>query len=151
MNSTFNQIVVGFILMSMNESTKTGTLRVDFTSKTGKKSSSILHDVYISGLARHRVTKGQILMHHLYESKNNSESYTDNPFTLLRTVNKEGKLIFILKCVEEKGSKDKETILPNGQIHKGKLFFFHKKSEYKRYLDVYENTKKRVEEKYQTA
>lgn len=115
------------------------TIKAAFKNDDKIIQEGVLEDVYVTPLLQYQINKGKIILNKEYCSLNNSPDYKLNPLKLLRTADANGKLMFVLKCVNEKNLEFREVTLPLGQVGLESYFTYWPKTMYKRYIDNYDS------------
>lgn len=132
----YDTMNVGFRLKSVNYENKTCVLQV----YSGRK-SRVLDDVYISGLLASKMINEKSASYYAvgkkYSSDNNEFFRKKNPFQLIKYLNKEGALKYLLTVVEDAG---RETIYKGTDILGNKMYVtrfkdWKKKQYYRRFVD----------------
>lgn len=147
MKAIFNFMLVSLTVLEISDDKY--SCKVKATLDLGDNNSeTVLEDVYITGLAKYRFKHSdKFVVGKTYTASNNSDNYLNCPIKLIRTCDtKTGKLMFVLKVVNEGISKVNDYYTPNGQLVKSRQFSTIPQSKWFRYSDYYAKNR----EKYET-
>ena len=110
-----------------------------------------LSDVLLSGLANYRIdnnTNNNYTIGRRYMTVNNSKDFKACPFTLIRTADSKGRLMYVLKIVNEDTFVEIERTTPNGNPVIHKMYKDSRlPSTWIRYVDVYDKKKEAIKAK----
>lgn len=143
----FNTMIVALTILRMDNEDGLADVAFKFINDGEIIDEGMLEDVYTSGLIRHRIANGKIEIGKEYACENNSKNYEACPIKVIRTSNKEDKLIYMLKVVNEGKSWVKEFASPSGKIVKSRQFSDLMPSNWLRYTDFYDLSMKNRKEK----
>ena len=143
----FNTMIVALTILRIDEKEGLADVAFKFIHDGKIIDEGMLEDVYTSGLIRHRIANGKIEIGKEYACENNSKTYADGPIKVIRTSNKEDKLIYMLKIVNEGKSWVNEFSSPSGKVVKSRQFSDLMPSNWLRYSDFYDLSMKNRKEK----
>ena len=152
MKAIFNFMEVSLRVLEISDNKY--SCKVEWSiSNDNKNYGSVLEDVYITGLAKYRFKHNdKFEVGKTYTSSNNSDNYSECPIKLIRTCDtKTGKLMFVLKVVNEGMSKINEYNTPSGQLVRSRQFSTIPPSKWFRYSDYYAKNRERYEATLQKA
>ena len=149
MNKYFNLMMVSLMVIDIKKEGYSCNLEVTLEFND-KPETTILEDVFITGLAKHRfadVQNKKFVIGHKYTAVNNSKDYDSCPIRLTRTCSqKTGKLMFILNVLNEGEADPMEYVTPKGKVIKGYKFNTIHQNNWLRYSDFYEGSLKKFKD-----
>lgn len=128
-----SRVVVGFEIVKVYKADNLCDLRVVIG-----ENSKLFRKVMITGLVRTRLegANDAYQIGKYYECINNSSNWMDNPFQLIRYVDKvDGIEKLLLACVNEKKKVVREVKDPMGNAYVDIKYYYHRRVDYLRYRD----------------
>lgn len=149
-NTNFNNVLVTIVVLSIAKEGHSCEAEITF-NVNGKKETTVLHDCFITGLAKYRFNdpnNDKFIIGKQYTSENTSKVYDECPIKIKRTCGgRTGKLMYALSILNEAKPTRFETSTPKGNVINGYKFHTMPSSKWRRYSDFFEQNLAKFKER----